>query len=145
MNNLILHNVQKGRQIAVFLDDVPGTLCEVTTLLGRQGVNIYALALAEGIGHGYVRMMVDRPDDAMRILREADQLVMEREVILLELVNVTGALGALTRVLADAKINLEYAYCAGGPSVTQGLVVIRVDQTEKALALLRGREMQPSS
>lgn len=138
MNATVLHSVRKDRQIAVFLEDVPGTLSEVSSQLGRNGINIYALSLAEGIGHGYVRMVVDKPDEAMRVLREAEELVMERDVLLLELANVPGALGEVTRRLAEAKINLEYAYCAGGPGVDKGLVIVRVDQTDKALALLQG-------
>ena len=136
MSTPVLHSVRKGRQIAVFLEDVPGTLSEVSGLLGRHGVNIYALSLAEGIGHGYVRMVVDKPDEALQALRAADELVMEREVLLLELSNSPGALGEVTRRLAEAKINLEYAYCAAGPTVDRGLVVVRVDQTDQALALL---------
>ncbi|MBP7829621.1 MAG: amino acid-binding protein [Kiritimatiellae bacterium] len=138
MSSSIVHSVRKARQIAVFIDDVPGTLSEVTSLLSRQGLNIYALSLAEGIGHGYVRMVVDNPDEAIRVLREAEELVIEREVLLVDLVNVRGALGDMTRQLAEAGINLEYAYCAGGPSVEKGLVIVRVDQTEKALAVLGG-------
>ncbi|HOW98935.1 MAG TPA: amino acid-binding protein [Kiritimatiellia bacterium] len=139
MSTPALHSVRKGRQIAVFLDDEPGTLSGIAALLGRHGVNIYALSLAEGIGHGYVRMVVDQPDAALKALREADELVMEREVLLLELANVPGALGEVTRRLAEAKINLEYAYCAGGPNVDRGLVIVRVDHTERALAILQGR------
>ncbi|MBU1695229.1 MAG: amino acid-binding protein [Verrucomicrobia bacterium] len=137
MNVSVLHSVRKGRQIAVFLDDVPGTLSEVSLRLGRNGINIYALSLAEGIGHGYVRMVVDKPDEAIRVLREAEELVMERDVLLLELANAPGALGEVTRRLAEAKINVEYAYCAGGPGVDIGMVIVRVDQIDKALAVLR--------
>lgn len=134
--NRSLHSVRKGRQIAVFLDDRPGTLSEVTSLLGRNGINIYALSLAEGIGHGYVRMVVDKPDEALRALRAADELVLEREVLLLELANTPGALGEMTQRLAEARINVEYAYGAGGPNGDRGLVVVRVDQTAKALTML---------
>lgn len=136
MTTSVLHSVSKGRQIAVFLEDVPGTLSEVSSLLGRHGINIYALSLAEGIGHGYVRMVVDKPDEALRVLSEAEELVMEREVLLLELANVPGALGEATRRLAEAKVNVEYAYCAAGPGVDRGLVVLRADDTEKALTVL---------
>lgn len=138
-----LYNVERGRQIAVFIEDRPGTLAQVAQHLGKHGVNIYALSLAEGIGHGYVRMVVDRPDEAVRVLREAGELVIERDVLLLEVANVPGALGTIARRLADAGINLEYAYCAGGPSVERGLVVVRVDQMDRALALLN--EMLASS
>jgi len=133
-----LFNVGKGRQISIFLDDKPGTLGNVATLLGSHGVNIYALSLAEGLGHGYVRAVVDKPDEALRVLKDAGELTMEREVLLLELANAPGSLGAVCRRLGEAKINLEYAYCAGGPNVEKGLVIIRVDDSDKAIRILKG-------
>ncbi len=121
----------------MFVEDQPGTLAAVTNLLGKHGINIYALTLAEGLGHGYVRMVVDKHDEAMKVLRAADELIMERDVILLELSNQPGSLGRVAGTLAAAGVNLEYAYCAGGPSVDKGLVVVRADDSEKALKVLQ--------
>jgi len=137
MSEKVLFSARIGKQISVFLEDQPGTLSDVAALLGKHGINIFALSLAEGLGHGYVRMVVDKHDEARGVLKEAEQLVMERDVLLLELSNSPGSLARVTRQLADAKINLEYAYCAGGPSVDRGLVVIRVDDIEKAMKVLK--------
>ncbi len=140
MNSKVLHSVRKGRQISVFLDDEPGTLGRVARLLGEHGVNIYALSLAEGLGHGYVRMVVDKPGEALAVLQKAEELTLERDVLLLELSNQPGSLGGVAERLGAAGVNIEYAYCAGGPNVDKGLVVIRVNDTEKALEVLK--EMQ---
>lgn len=137
MTEKVLHNLQKGRQISVFLDDEPGTLGHVTSLLGQHGINIYALSLAEGLGHGYVRMVVDKPDAALEILRTAEELTLERDVLLLELSNQPGSLGAVASRLGKAGINIEYAYCAGGPTVDKGLVVLRVSDSDKAIHVLQ--------
>ena len=64
-------------------------------------------------------------------------MTLERDVILLELSNRPGSLGCVAGTLAAAGINLDYAYCAGGPSVDKGLVVVRVDNSEKALKVLQ--------
>ncbi|HBA83469.1 MAG TPA: amino acid-binding protein [Verrucomicrobia bacterium] len=126
----------KGKQISVFLDDKPGTLANVAAVLGSHHINIYALSLAEGIGHGYVRLVVNKHDEARQILHDAGELVMERDVLLLELSNQPGSLGVIAQVLSEKGINLDYAYCAGGPSVDKGLIVIKVDDTDKALEVL---------
>ena len=124
MSGKVLHSVARGRQISVFVDDTPGTLAGIAELLGKNGINIFALTLAEGLGHGYVRLVVDKPDECVKVLKAAEELVLERDVILLELSNAPGSLGIVARKLGDAGINLEYAYCAGGPSVDKGLVVV---------------------
>ena len=136
MTDKMLHSAKRGRQLSVFIEDEPGTLSAVANLLGERGINIYALTMAEGVGHGYVRMVVDRHDEAVKILRAAEELVIEREVILLELLNRPGSLGRVGQALATGGVNVEYAYCAGGPSVDKGLVVVRVDDGEKALNVL---------
>lgn len=132
----VFYQARRSKQLAVFLDDQPGTLAAVAELLGGLGINIYALTLAEGIGHGYLRMVVDQHAEALRALQEAHELVMERDVLLLELSNAPGSLGVVARRLAGAGVNLEYAYCAGGPGVDRGLVVVKVDDLDKALATL---------
>ena len=137
MNEKILHSAKLGKQLSVFVEDEPGTLAAVTNLLGKQGINIYALTLAEGLGHGYLRMVVDKHDEAMKVLRAAEELIMERDVILLELSNQPGSLGRVAGMLAAAGVNLEYAYCAGGPSVDRGLVVVRADDCAKAMKVLQ--------
>jgi hypothetical protein len=121
-----------GTQISVFLLNQPGTLAEVTELLGARGVNLLALSMAEGLDHGYVRMVPDEPEEALRVLRENKYLLLEREVLLLELANRPGSLARVCRTLADAGVNIEYVYCANSPSVGSGLVVLRVDDREKA-------------
>jgi hypothetical protein len=137
MREKVLHSAKLGKQLSVFVEDQPGTLAAVSNLLGKHDINIYALSLAEGLGHGYVRMVVDKHEEAMSVFREADELTLERDVILLELSNRPGSLGCIAGTLAAAGINLDYAYCAGGPSVDKGLVVVRVDNSEKALKVLQ--------
>ncbi len=126
----------RGRQISVFLDDRPGTLARLALRLGGAAINIHALTLAEGIEHGSVRMVVDRTDEAVRQLENDGYLFFEREVILLEIPNTPSALGRVAELWGLRGINIEYAYCAGGPAVASGLVVVKVDRIDEALALL---------
>ena len=128
--------VKKGLQISIAVQDERGILSRITSLLGDEGLNIYALTLTGGIDHGDIRIVVDQHELAMNALNRAGYLVFEREVILLEIPNEAGALGAVSSLWAEAGVNMEYAYCAGGPSVQQGMVVLRVDDTDTALAVL---------
>lgn len=127
---------RQGRQLCVFLDDRPGTLGRVCERLGAASINIQALSLAEGSGHGYVRMVVDQPDAAVARLKEDGDLFFEKDVLVLELENRPGALGAAAALLGAAGVNIEYAYCAAGSGVRSGMVVLRVDDLAKALKAL---------
>ena len=126
-----------GQQISVFLENEPGTLARVVHLLGRNHINILGLSLAEGLSHGYGRMVVDRHDDAVRLLRAAGQLVIERDVVLLDLPDEPGAFARAAERWARAGLNIEYAYGAQGPDAKQGFVVVRLNDNASALAALR--------
>lgn len=139
MNEMHAQRCRVWRQISVFLEDRPGTLGDVCRRLGDAGVNIWALSLAEGIGHGYVRMICDDPDRAAEVLRRENYLFFEKEVLLLGLPNTPGSLAQMAAQLGAAGINIEYLYCASSPQVAVGLVVIRVDQPETAMRVLGGR------
>ena len=67
MSEKVLHSAKLGKQLSVFVEDQPGTLAAVSNLLGKHDINIYALSLAEGLGHGYVRMVVDKHEEAMSV------------------------------------------------------------------------------
>jgi hypothetical protein len=134
----VLFDAKPGKQISVLLENVPGTLSSVVHLLGGEGINILALSLAEGLDHGYVRMVVDQHDKAVQILKDKGGLVLIRDVVLLELANRAGSLAEISSIWAKAGINIEYAYCANSPSVDKGLVVLKVDDTAKALKVLKG-------
>jgi len=134
MSNSI--HAERGKQIALSMQNEAGNLAELTQFLGEQGINIYALTLTGGIDHGYVRMVVDKHSEAMEALAAHGKLVFERDVVLLEVLNSPGSLGQASKVWAEGGVNIEYVYCAGGPNVEQGLVVVRVDDVDKAIALL---------
>ena len=50
--------------------------------------------------------------------------------------NKPGSLAAIAHALAEAKLNIEYLYCATHPSTHKGLLIMRVSQCEKALKVL---------
>jgi len=127
---------EKSRQISVFVENRPGTLAAVATLLGEQKINIYAMTLTGGIDHGYVQLVVDKTAEASALLDQEGYLSFERDVVLLEIANEPGSLAEVIRQWGEAKVNIDYAYCAGGPSVERGLVVVRVDDADRALEVL---------
>lgn len=127
----------KGRQISVSLENEPGALSSVTSLIGAKGINIHALTLTGGIDHGFVRMVVDHHDEAIRHLSKAGYLVFGRDVVLLEIQNEPGELSRITAKWAKAGLNLEYAYCAGGPTFGHGLVVVSINDADKAVRILK--------
>ena len=125
-----------SKQLALFLDNRPGTLSRVCGALAEKKVNILALTTSDTVDHSVVRMVVDDPQIAVWLLEEGGAMVVEDEVILVEGNNHAGSLAEIAATLAEAHVNIEYLYCATATNSKKGLLVLRVDDAKKALKAL---------
>jgi len=128
--------MQLALQLALFLDNKPGTLARVCDALSVAKINIYAISTSDTVDHSVVRMVVSDPRKAMLLFEEHGTLVVETEVLLIEGDNKPGSLAKICHKLAAAKINIEYAYCATPPDARKGLLILRVNNAKKAMKLL---------
>ncbi len=127
-------NVRK--QISIFLANRPGTLADVTSQLQEDKINILAMTVSDTVDHAVVRMLVDKPGEAIHRLEEQGLLVVENDVLTVELENKPGALAEIAERLANQDINIEYAYCTASPSQKKGLMIIRTERAQEAMDLL---------
>jgi len=128
--------MQITKQLALFLENRPGMLARVCDALSEANINIYAISTSDTVDHAVVRMVVSDPEKAMYVFEEHGTLVVEDDVLMITGDNKPGSLARLSRKLADAKINIEYAYCATPPDAKKGLVIFRVSDAKKALKVL---------
>ena len=126
----------KGVQLTVYIDNRKGTLSALATFLGKHGVNIYGLTLADTEGHGYARLIVDDTEKARQLVEDAGELVAARDVLLIRVANEPGELARMLAALAAHNLNIEYGYSSGGPDDEKGLVLVPSD-VDAALAVLQ--------
>ena len=113
------------QQILVSLENVPGKLLEVSECLGAEGINIRAISVADTSDVSMVRIVADDPEKAAN-------------VIAVEVPDHPGGLQAVLKPLKQANINVLYLYPYLGRGQTgQAVVIVGVDQTEKAVQVLR--------
>ncbi|HEY5036025.1 MAG TPA: ACT domain-containing protein [Chthoniobacterales bacterium] len=130
-------SIETATQLAVFLGNKPGALSRVCNELAAAEINIHALATSDTIDHAVVRMVVSDPTKALMILGERGVLALENDVLMIESNNQPGTLATIADRLAKAGINIEYAYLATSPKSTEGLMVLRPSNVEKAERALR--------
>jgi hypothetical protein len=130
-------SIETATQLAVFLANRPGALARVCEALGQAEINIHALATSDTVDHTVVRMVVSDPTKALMLLGEAGVLALEIEVLMIETASQPGVLAKIAERLADAEVNIEYAYLAGGRGVEKGLIVLRPSDVEKAKRALQ--------
>jgi hypothetical protein len=126
------------KQLALFVENKPGTLSNVCKALAAAKINIYAISISDAVDHAVVRMVVSDPNKALHLLGEHGVLVVERDVLMLEGRNKPGELAEIAAKLAKHKVNIEYAYSATPANATTGAMILRVDNTRKAVQILKG-------
>lgn len=134
--NTKLYSARIGHQISVFIENRPGTLGTVIDVLREAGINMLAISLSEGLEIGYLRVTVDKLAEAKAALQKNGQLVLEREVLLLEVANEPGGLASAIDQIASAGSNIEYAYSANSPVPGRSMIVVRVPDPAAALKIL---------
>ena len=128
--------MQITKQLALFLDNRPGTLARMADALSEARINIYAFATSDTVDHTVVRLVVDDYRKALDLFEEHGTLVIEDDVIMVNGDNKPGSLGRIAHKLAKGKVNIEYAYCATPPDAKKGLMILRVSDVKKALKVL---------
>src|SRR6266849_6110814 len=72
-------SLETATQLAVFLENRPGTLARVCEALAKAGINIHALTVSDTVDHSVVRMIVSDPTKALMLLGERGVLAFEND------------------------------------------------------------------
>jgi hypothetical protein len=128
--------MQITKQLAIFLDNRPGTLARMADSLAEAKINIYALTTSDTVDHSVIRLVVSDYRKAIQLFEEHSALVVEDDVLMIEGSNKPGELARIAHTLADAKINIEYCYSATPSDAKKGLLILRVSNPVKALKVL---------
>lgn len=130
------------RQISVFLENKAGRLSDVTKVLGDNNVDISALSIADTAHFGILRLIVNNPNLAERVLKENGYTVSISNVIAIAIDDNPGALAKALEALTDEDITIEYIYAFTGKTENKALVVLKVEDIERATGLLRSRNIR---
>lgn len=119
--------------LTVIMDDRPGKLAEIGEAAGKAGVNIEGLCAMTGDGKGFIHLLVEDATAARGALDAAGiEVADEREVLILDLEDRPGTMGEVSRDLADAGVNIDFAY-----TIFSGVrLVIATDELEAARGAL---------
>jgi hypothetical protein len=118
-------------ELSLRLGNSPGALAGVCRLLSDERVNIVAMSLEAG---GQLRLVVDNHVHGAAVLRDHHHQVTERDVIVTSVPNTAGALAPTLQLVADADVNVEYAYGGGSEAAPTATLVIGVADAQRAAA-----------
>ncbi len=123
-------------QLSIFLINEPGRLATLTHALAKEKININALTLMDSTEHGVMRVIVDDPARAAKVLERLGFQISTTDVISVEMPNRPGALATLAEKLAEAHMNVHYAYVTSGAPGGRTVCILKVPYLQKAMEVL---------
>ena len=124
------------KQISIFMENATGRLADVTALLAKAGINLRAISIADTTDFGILRMVADRPDAAVQILKDAGFTARETDVIGVEVPDHPGELARIMALFRDEGIGIEYLYASLEHKADNAVIVIKVDDIAAGMAML---------
>ncbi|MFX1338074.1 MAG: ACT domain-containing protein [Promethearchaeota archaeon] len=123
------------KQISVFLPNEPGILAKFTKVLMDKKINMRAISVAETADFGILRILVDKVDECIEVLKKNNYLVTTTDVIAVDVPDKPGALHEIAKLLGDNNINIEYIYSTLVKD--EAIIVLRIDNIDKAVEVLK--------
>ena len=99
------------QQVSIFTANRQGALSRMTSILAKETINIYTMLANDSAEFGIVRLIVDKPEEAVLILEKEGYQCRVDLVIAVDMGS--DKPGALDRILGDlqaANVMIRYLY-----------------------------------
>ncbi len=127
----------RAKQITVWVTDRPGVLGAVATALAEKKVNIQAFLAHTHLDQGAIRLVVDKPAAAKKVLAVKGWKTSEEDVVAVTLADKPGTLAAAASRLGHGGINIQYAYVGTAKGARKVTCYMAVGDVAAALKALR--------
>ncbi len=124
------------KQLSVFVENKSGRLAEITAIIANAGIDIRALSIADTTDFGILRLVVDKPYEAEKTLKEAGLTVSLTDVIAVGIPDRPGGFAETIAAVADKNVGVEYMYAFISRDHDRAYLIMRVADNEKAISAL---------
>src|SRR5258706_11888122 len=125
------------RQLSVAIENQPGRLAAIAKAMAGAGINIKDLSVIDNVEQGMMRLVTSDPPACKALLLKEGFYVVEADVLVFILKDTPGKLALLCQALADARINIDYAYGSEDPSQEHVRIVLKVSNLERACEVIQ--------
>ena len=125
-------------EISVFLPNKPGMLGKFSKLLLENDINYRAMTIAEIDDKSLLRMVVDKTQEAIDLLKKNNYLLSIIDVLAVEIPDKPETLYEIAEILGENDVNIEYIY-SSTILKREAIIILKVDKTNKALEIFKRR------
>lgn len=129
------------KQISIFIENKEGRIKKAINTLAEENINIRALSIADTTKYGILRLIVSDNEKAIAALEKDGFVVKENEVIILAVPDKPNGLNSTLAIFDENGINLEYLYAFVSSKTDAAIVVMRLENMEKAIEALNDSDV----
>lgn len=125
------------QQISIFIENKEGRIKKAIDTLAKENINIRALSIADTTKYGILRLIVSDNEKAINALEKDGFVVKENDVIIVAVPDEPNGLNSTLAIFDEKGINLEYLYAFVSNKTDEAIVVMRLENMEKAIDALK--------
>jgi len=126
----------KAYQLTIPVDNKPGKLAKITSILARKSINIRSASITSFGEAGFINLLVNNPKLGHKVLSKEGIPVELKEVIAVLIDDRPGGLDKLLQTLLAENINIENGYGFVIESRKNAVFVLEIKDTDRAKALI---------
>lgn len=124
-------------QISVFTESKPGHLARILRSFESADVNVRGYAVSDTGEYGIARFVVDAPEKAKEVLKDAGAAFTVTQVLCAKLPDKPGELARIMGELAACGVNISYSY-----SLISTYIVLSASDADGAERVLAGEPVE---
>jgi hypothetical protein len=90
----------------------------------------YRGILKDSSDYSLIRLFVDKPKEAKKVLLDANHLLDTEQIIVFRLANRPGILGDVARRFGQANVNIDYIYGSAMDDAKEGIFVVHIAEAD---------------
>lgn len=124
------------KQVSLFTENTKGGLYRVTSTLAKANINIYTMLANDSAEFGIIRLIVDKPEVAIDVLKEAGYQCRQDKVIAVNMDDTPGYLDGILSAIHSANIDISYLYISFDRNTGKPVVILKTQEPETSTFLL---------
>ena len=124
------------KQVSIFVENKEGRIKKAIDTLAKENINIRALSIADTTKYGILRLIVSDNEKAIEALEKDGFIVKENDVLIVAVPDEPNGLNSTLAIFENQDINLEYLYAFVSSKTDEAIVVMRLENMEKAIGAL---------
>lgn len=125
------------KQFSIFVENKQGKMAELTRMIADADIDLRTLSLADTRDFGILRIIVNKPDEAEKLLTEQGWAFKATSVIGVKVPDCPGGVATILEALNEANVNVEYMYAFVNRTPGRADTIFCVDDNEATLNVLK--------